>query len=358
MHAIRFALGLAFGLFFTTALAWAIIIDTGTGKVAGFVISDDGTNLKISIRTPDGGEYEKSFERGKIRILHEINVNRLENLSPDKPWRYFQYAEELARHKDDPEARARAKELYLIAANIKKEEFGVKSLRGMSALADTEAEARKYLAAAFLLDPKADDKMLKAGKLAQAAQISARDLDEFINTLHLYRARKFKEAEKTAQGGGMGKIFSTAHPSNLDLKGFLDLCAKAYCHTCAENGTVKCPNCRDGNVYLSNGAFDRRCNECKKGRKRCPVCGGKHFNAPDDRAARVVLQCEVWALNRQQGWRNDPARNQAAGANSWSAVVQSGRMPPVGLSLDMMIKGFDPNKNLYRNRKWVGKSAP
>lgn len=362
MHARRFGLGLAIGLFFSTSFASAILIDTGAGKVGGFVLIDDGTNLKIRILTPDGQEIEKNFERGKIQIIHELDVKLLEGLSPDNPKAYFDYAEELARHKADPEARERAKELYLIAAKLKPKELGSKSLLSMSALAESEAEARKYRAMAYLLDPKADAKKIlteEAGKAAPSAQIPARALEDFLNALRLYRAGKIKEAEETAQHEGVDKLFSMALPGKFDRKTFLKWCNDAFCPKCEQDGTVTCSNCVKGAVLNKSGGFVRVCPLCKKGRKVCPSCGGTHVRdyMPDE-APPVVLRCELWALDKQ-GWSNNPARKADADAKSWSAVVKSRRLSPVlPLSLETMIARFDPSKCLYRNRKWVEQKSP
>jgi hypothetical protein len=366
MPGYRFGLALAIGLFFSTSLARAILIDTGAGKVGGFVLSDDGTTLKINIVTAGGESIgSKEYTRAEIKIIHEVDVKRLERLSKDNPKAYFDYAEELhaeelARQDADPEARARAKELYLIAAKLAQKEFGSKSLLRMSDLAYTEAEARRYRAMAFLLDPTADARILKAeaGGPAKQAQIPPRDLEDFRRALQLYRLGAFEEAEKMVQREGVDKIFSKALPTKLDLKAFLDLCGRAYCHMCSKDGTVACTNCNGKGQCFNKrtGDFEGLCKVCVKGRKRCPACGGKHFSdSVDNRSRRVVLQCELWALD-QQGWRDNPRRGEAAGARSWSAVLQSRPPDPVQpLSLDTMIPKFDPKRNLYRNRNWVEK---
>jgi hypothetical protein len=367
MHATRLGLALAIGLYFSTSPASAILIDTGTDKpVGGFVISDDGTILKLRVPTKDGRDFIQTFDRAKIKIkiIHKVDVQRLEGLSPDNPLRYFFYAEQLAHYKEDPEARERAKQLYVIAAKLKQEEkeFVSQCLRGMSELADTETERRKYLALAVLLDPKVDEKILKtdAVKPAQLTQIPPRDLDDFIKALYLYRTRNIKAAEETAKRAGMDKIFNKALPGRMDLETFLGWCTKSYCPDCDENGMGRCPTCRGtGEVPNRGFAGYHTCEKCRgKKKARCSQCDGTHVsNSIDDRSLRIVLQCEKWALE-QQGWSNDPARDQATGETSWSAVIQS-RRPPVSLStsLDTLIKDFDPSKCLYRDRKWVGKLA-
>lgn len=354
MRRCRFGIGLAIGLFFSTSAASAILIDTGAGRVGGFVLNDDGTKLKISIPTPDGEDKVSEYLHTKITIVHQLDVKRLEGLSSDNPKAYRDYAEELARQKDDPEARYTAMRLYLIAAKLAPEEFGSSSLLAMSALAKPPAEARKYRAMAFLLDAKADAGLLKAEgvKPAPPVKFPARALEDFTKALQLYRAGQIKLATETAKREGVDKIFNNA-PGKFDLKTFLQCCTDANCTTCRADGTVTCPTC-NGRGIVVNMFQQLRCSTCK-GKKRvpCPDCGGTHVrdSLPDD-VLRLVLRCELWAMD-QQGASADAGWNDAADAKSWSALLRSrGLSPVLPLSLET-ITSFDPRKCRYRNRKWV-----
>jgi hypothetical protein len=355
MSVYRFGLGLAVGLFFSTSLASAILIETGAGKVGGFVLNDDGTKLKISIPTRDGEDKVGEYLYSDIKILHRLDVKRLEGLSKDNPKAYRDYADELALHKDDPEARYVAMRLYLIAAHLAPTEFGSSSLLRMSALASRPAEARKLRAMAFLLDPKADDAIVKddAGKPAQPAPLPAGALEDFTKALQLYRSGQIKLASETAKHDGVDTIFRMA-PGKIDLKAFLQWCTDANCTTCRADGTVVCPNCQGKGVVVNMFRQLERCPTCK-GKKRvpCPDCGGTHVRDPlPNDALRAVLRCELWAIDRQGGWDNRDGKD-AAISKSWSAVLQSRQLSPVlPLSLDT-ITNFDPRMCRYRNRKWV-----
>jgi hypothetical protein len=351
----RLGVGLVIGLLCSTSLASAILIDTGKGRVGGFLLNDDGAKLKISVPTPDGEEKVSEYLRAKITVLHQLDVKRLEGLAPDNPKAYRDYADELARQQDDPEARYVAQRLYLIAAKLAPAELGSSSLLRMSKLAHKPAEARKFRAMAFLLDPKADAATLKveAPKPAPPVKLPARALEDFTRALRLYRTGKLHLAIETAQHDGVDRVFGQA-PGKLNVAKFVQICTDAYCPTCRVDGTVVCPTCRGRGIIVNEFVQRVRCPTCK-GNKRapCPDCGGTHFRDPlPDEMVRVVLRCELWAMD-QPGGGAHAGHKAAADTKSWSTIVQSRRLSPVlPLSLDT-ITHFDPNKNRYRNRKWV-----
>lgn len=355
MSVCRLCVGLVVGLLYATLPASAILIEARNGKVGGFVLNDDGTILKISIPTPDGQEKVGEYLHADIKILHRLDGKRLEGLSPDNPRAYRDYADELARQKADPEARYTAMRLYLIAAQLAPDEFGSSSLLRMSALANAPAEARKYRAMAFLLDPKADAEILQteAVKPTRPAKFPARVLGDFTKSLQYYRTGQIKLASETAKHEDVDKIFSMA-PGEIDLKTFLQWCSDAKCQTCKADGTVICPTCQGKGVVFNVFQRAERCSTCK-GKKRgpCPDCGGTHIRDPlPDDVVRVVLRCELWAMDQQRAGDN-VGRKEATESTSWSTVLQSRRLSPVlPLSLET-IASFDPHKCRYRNRKWV-----
>lgn len=355
MRGWRLYLGLVVGLLCSTSLASAILIDTGAGRVGGFVLSDDGTKLRISVPTPDGEDKVSEYLHEKIKVLHQLDVKRLEGLSPDKPEAYHDYADQLARQGADPEARYVAMRLYLLAARLDPEKLGSSSLLRMSALASTPAEARKYRAMAFLLDPKANAELLKAEpvKPALPAQLKAKALEDFTKALLLYRMGQVKQASELAGHEGVDQIFNRA-PGKVTVKTFQQWCTDASCQTCQADGKVVCPTCRGRGITFNEFVQRVRCPTCKGMKKVvCPDCGGTHVRDPlPSDALRAVLRCEVWAMDRQGGGEK-AGRKDETERTSWSAILQSGRLRPVlPLSLET-ISPFDPRKCLYRNRKWV-----
>jgi hypothetical protein len=354
MSVARFYLVLAVGLVFTS-LASAILIETNAGRVGGFVVNDDGTSLKVRIPGPDGKDTYGEYPRANIKVIHELDVKRLEGLSRASPKAYRDYADELASHKADPEARYYAMRLYLIAARLAPAELGSSCLLRMSTLAGTPAEARRCRAMAFLLDPKADAKILdtEAAKPAPPSPLPARALDDFTKAMQLFRRGQIQMARETVQRAGVDKVFQMA-PGKLDLTTFHQWCTDAACPRCREDGTVPCPVC-SGKGVISNGFATARCSNCNgKKRVRCLDCGGTHVCDPlPDDILRVVLRCELWVIDQQGGGEN-AGRKDVADTQGWSTLLQSRELRPVmPLSLETMIPGVDPGRCRYRNRKWV-----
>src|SRR3954454_3426197 len=99
MSGRRHVLGLVAGLLCWASPARAILIEMKEGKnpvqVGGYLVRDDGTNLTIRIRTPDGREQDATYPLAKVMVLHRLDVKRLEGLSRDDPKAYRDYAEEL-----------------------------------------------------------------------------------------------------------------------------------------------------------------------------------------------------------------------------------------------------------------------
>jgi hypothetical protein len=350
----------AVGLFCWALPGSAILIETKEGKVGGYLKADDGTKLTIIIRTPDGREKPEVYTLAKITVLHRMDVKRLERLSPDNPKAYRDYADELAAHKDDPEARDTAMRLYLIAASLAREKFGTSCLLSMSTVASTPAEARKCRAMAYLLDPKADPELLKtpAVKPAGPGKLPGSALGDFTKAMQHYRLGRINLAVDTAKHDGVDKLFALT-PDRFDQKTFLQWCADSTCKTC-KDGKVSCPNCKGSGVVMNPanpfGGYEK-CPTCG-GTKRvtCPDCGGTHIHDPPDEVLRVVLRSELWALEQQGA--ADPGRKEATDPRGWSSVMQSRRLNPVlPLSLETITE-FDPHKCRYRNGRWVEDSAP
>ncbi len=355
----RCGLGLAVGFFLSALPASAILIETSSGKVGGFLVQDDGTKLKIRIPAAGGEETVAEYLRGEVKILHQLDVKRLEGLSKDDPKAYRAYADELAQQEADPEARYTAMRLYLISAYLAQDELGSSSLLRMSALERSPAQARKVRAMAYLLDPMADPKLLEGenAKPSQPAQLPGRALEDFVKALQFYRTGQIKPAAEMARHDGVDKVFSMA-PGKVDIKRFLQWCNDANCTTCGPDGTVICPTCGGRGVIVS-GFNQVRCPTCmaKKGTKAarvpCPDCGGTHVRDPlPEETLRDALRCEVWAIDQQGG--GDSSAGKETAEKGWSNLLQSRQLKPVlPLSLETISTSFDPRKCLYRNRKWV-----
>ena len=86
---------------------------------------------------------------------------RLAKLDPARPQQYKVLAEELAARTGDAEARRTAMRLFHIAAWLEPQTLAAGSLRSMIAIARTPDEEKRLRAAAFLLDPAAEESELR-----------------------------------------------------------------------------------------------------------------------------------------------------------------------------------------------------
>lgn len=330
----------------------AILIESDGKQYGGTVVKDDGTTLIVRIRGADGLEKDTSFLHDKIKIVHRLDVKRLEALSRDNPKAYRDYAEELARQEKDPEARRTALQLYLVAAKLERDTKVVAScLVGMSQLARTPAEARRFRALAFAADPTSGVELLKVDKVKPPPldATEAKALDDFVKALQFYRAGRIGEAINAAQKVGVDKLFPKT-PDKIDQKTFLQWCTDANCSSC-KTGRVICPTCKGQGVVQGMFAVER-CLTCKGTRGiTCVDCGGWRVldRLPAD-ALSAVLRCELWALEQQSGGE-EFVRKEPNEVKGWTSVLQSSR-PAVRLSLDT-IPGLNPNQCLYRNGRWV-----
>ena len=126
-------------------------------------------------------------------------------MRPDRPQAYRDYAEELAEKRDDPEARMTSLRLYLIAAHLDPERLGRGCLLGMSNLAETPFEARKYRALAYLLDPKHDRTIFQLPLPPPAKSDPSRQ--EFLRCLAAFAGGRLKEALGLARKPGVQDHF-------------------------------------------------------------------------------------------------------------------------------------------------------
>jgi hypothetical protein len=292
-----------------------------------------------------------------------IDVKRLEALSPAKPKEYRDYAEELAAHQGDPEARYMAQRLFLIAAYLAPKELGSSCMLRMSALASSTAEARKYRAMAFLLDPGAGPDILKvpAPKPAVTGQpdkAQARLIGEVVTAVHQLRSGQIEQAIESAKRQGMDKVLSLS-PDKIDQKTFLKWCADASCPSCKATGKMACPVCNRTGVVPVAGVRPPRvepCPKCSNGKNKgsgyltCTECEGSGFRDIPASVDRQLVNLELWALEQQAGGES---KRETADPASWSAALQATRSEPVlPLTLET-ISEFDPRKCLYRNGKFV-----
>jgi hypothetical protein len=344
----------ALGLLFCASSASAILIETNGGRVAGFLIADDGKTLTIRVRTKEGQEKDVEYPHAKVKILSQIDGKRLGKLSPDEPAAYRDYAKELAGMEGDPEARYVARRLYLIAAHLDPKALGPTCLLAMSALAETTSEARKCRAMAYLLDPKADAKILEAdeAKSEKQARPEAAALRDFLKPLQLYRKGHVRDAADLAKRPGVEALFGKA-PGKMSQRSFLGWCSDANCATCKATGKVTCPTCGGKGVVMGQFGKNERCSTCNGKRSiACSTCDGTGIDfRPSEETLRTIMRAELWAMGQLSGDDSAPAPR----SSGWSSALRTRRTSPVlPLTLETITE-FDPHKCYYRNRAWVAR---
>lgn len=350
--------GLAIGLSGAPSAAWSIeIVETGfKTPIRGFVVREDAKKVSIRVSTPDGKDAPpRDFERSKITIIHQLNRDRLGKLSKEDPKAYRDYADELAKKDTDPEAKETALRLFAIAASLEPQQYGASCLLKMSSLASTPAEARKYRAMAFLLDPKGDPSVLKKEvvKPVQATpQTKAQTvaLTNFQQALRFYRNGEPLAAKESAKRDGVDKYFGLA-PGMMDQKSFMQSCMDSGCVACRLKKYVTCTICK-GNGSFNDFGFIDRCSVCNgTGRLKCTGCDGTGVGHTSDDQLRIIIRAELWAVEQLSGGEATPKKG--SDDNKWSAILQTRQLSPVPVLRLETITEFDLGKCIYRNGNWM-----
>lgn len=160
-------MGLAWGLAmgFQTQSAWAVVVFVrGSDQpIGGYVVKEDAESLVLRESAGPGQARERTFRKADLTdVIVTVRKDRLEQLRPETPRAYRDYAEELAEKRRDPEARDMAIRLFLIAAWLDPGELGQGALLAMVDLARDPEEASRFRAAAYLQDPRHDPQILKS----------------------------------------------------------------------------------------------------------------------------------------------------------------------------------------------------
>jgi len=290
-----------------TSQAWGVVIVMESGmRIGGYLVKDDGTTVTIRRKRADGTETEDKFERAKVTIIQSVKAERLEELKPEAPRAYRDYAEELAAKKDDPEARDVAIRLFLIAASLDPDGLGRSCLLAAAPLARDVQEERRFKALAYLLDPKHDKDSLKETPRAVPADfMKGSEWMKFVAALRAYRKGHYDEASKRANEPGVALCFSDV-PGFISHKEFL-----ARCTTPAD----------------------------PKG----PPDSGTDF-------IRQIVRIELQYEEATQPLTADPKAGNVGGP--WQAAANpGGRVAPSPLVLEALTE-FDPRDSVFRAGKW------
>lgn len=180
--------------------AWAVVVFPKNGEpVMGFLVHEDEVSIKVEQVLPNGTRQLREFLRSEIDNLYiTVSTRRLESLTVTEPKAYRDYAEELREKRQDPEARAAAIRLYVIAAYLEPEELGRSCLLGLIELARSEQEERKFRAMAYLLDPKHDERVLQRQNpvATSPARATSKSKPELLAAIRSLRQGNYQAAAR------------------------------------------------------------------------------------------------------------------------------------------------------------------
>lgn len=306
-----------------------------TGVVVDEVKSD-GTTKRIDIPLSDID-----------LILDPIDRERLASLKPGEPQSYRNYAEELAEIKADPDARATAIRLYLIAAHLDRDELGTSSLLGMAALARSSTEQRRFQAMVYLLDAKHDRRLLTKQKPTPVANGEPTDAStaRVIQAMQYLRQGKIKEAKNLSRREGFKDVLAK-HAKFLTFEEFEDA-ANPRCPQC-ESGKQECPMCSE-----TGRVGGRACPACYGRRKiKCLRCDGNYKEPPLPRhLLRKVLLLEL-ELQGESHIASAVVSSDKENAPPWSRLIREGQIKAApALRLETLTE-FDPRANVFRDGEW------
>ncbi len=288
----------------TVSPAGAVIIIAKSDPdrpIKGFLIRESESGVEFDELLPGGELRRRALPRAAIElVLYAFSAERLQSLDPKKPQDYRIYAEELAE-KPDPEARALAIRLYLIAAYLDPPGLGRGCLLAMSPLAAAPHEERKYRAMAYLLDPAHDRGALRPPSVVSLDAAGLTDLQRkaLATGLRALRSGDKSLAQQTSQ----------QPPFRIALEQFESLLSLDEFVAAA----------RDPRELLSPGLLKR------------------------------IVQLEL-ALSPAPGARR---ADEGGRPLSWSELVAQGRdRRATPLTLEALTP-YDPRQSVYRDGKWV-----
>ncbi len=267
-------------------------------------IREDAGSVVVGLPQPNGTFTERVYEKRNIEdFIRTVDARRLAELSPERPSAYRDYAEELAEKKVDPDARAAALRLYVIAAHLDPKNLGRSSLLGMTALARSPLEERRIRALSYLLDPAHDARLLKESTAtARPTGDDETGRETLLSMLRSLRKGQGAIARRTAERDEAKAIF-LAHGDGLTQKEFIALC-----------------------------------------RTPPPL--------PAEQLARVI-RLELALSGGASATAGTPDKAEGRSLVSWSTALSTGDVAPIApLSLETLTE-FDPRLSVYRDGKWT-----
>jgi hypothetical protein len=281
-----------------------IVFEKGKSEpIRGYLVEANSVQVVIREVLPSGETRQRVLQRTDIDdMIVAVSSERLASLQPEAPAAYRDYAEELADKREDPDARATAIRLYLIAARLQPQELGRSCLLGMTALARSPDEERHFRAMAYLLDGEHDRTLLKTPATPSESSVALADSQRSMlrNLLRLLRTRRTREARSMLSRSNVQEALTKVTPVLRpdELSGATD---------------------PDGSLSVD--------------------------------LLRKILTVELTLSGARVPDKAD------SDAERWSQTIARGRTKPVvPLSLATLTE-FDPKKCCFRGGQWVEKDA-
>lgn len=187
---------LIFGMVANT-LADTVWIKGKPEPLFGQVISQ--SNDQIQIRLLNNGAYSAT-QTISLKQIDSLVINidrqRLEKLTPDRPKEYREYAEELGSQTKDLAAIRLATRLYVLAADNSKGEQRYGALLGLASLATDDGQKRKYEMLLRLNAPDANQVKALEKKTTSQSQFSNAENQLMLTLILALRKEKSIEASK------------------------------------------------------------------------------------------------------------------------------------------------------------------
>lgn len=176
--------------------------------IRGYLVEENSLRIVVNEVLPNGQLRKWDLSQVQVEdIVRAVSADDLAALRSNKPEGYRRYAEDLAAKTEDPDARAVAIRLYVIAAHLSPDELGRSCLLGAAALARSSAEERAFHAMAFLLDPDHDSTLLKTPKATpkDPTAITDEDRSQLRTAIRMLRNGKLTEAKRMLDRESIGR---------------------------------------------------------------------------------------------------------------------------------------------------------
>jgi hypothetical protein len=299
-----------------------------------------------------GQQRRRTVSKSDIEdLIISVSTERLETLDRTNPQAYREYAEELSEKGKDPDAQQMAIRLFLIAAFLDTEQLGRSCLLGMAGVARDEAERRRFMAMAYLLDPKHDASLIKSRPAAPPEPpptAEAAVADGVLRALRLLRQGNKRDAVTQARRARLKERLAQV-TEKITYEEFAQAC-EPTCPHCTR-GQVNCPEC-DGQRMVLRGLRRVPCPVCQtRGQVPCSHCGGLYRkHQPSQSLVRRILEVEMQYLPVDD--RASLRVQRAPERESWTTTIDQGNTAAIRPLTLEGITEFDPRLCTYRDGRW------